>query len=78
MSTNVNGDTTDPLIGQTVANGKYVIVKLLGEGGMGKVYQGEQKLGDLKRPVAIKTLQPDLAQDPQIATRFPACKRRFT
>ncbi|MFO0647576.1 MAG: protein kinase [Polyangiales bacterium] len=70
MSTNVNGDTTDPLIGQTVANGKYVIVKLLGEGGMGKVYQGEQKLGDLKRPVAIKTLQPDLAQDPQIATRF--------
>ncbi len=70
VSTNVNGDTTDPMIGQAIANGKYVITKVLGEGGMGKVYQGEQKLGDLKRPVAIKTLQPDLAQDPQLVQRF--------
>ncbi len=70
MSTNVNGETTDPLIGQTIANGKYVIVKVLGEGGMGKVYRGEQKLGDRSRPVAIKTLQPDLAQDAQLAQRF--------
>ncbi len=70
MSTNVNGETTDPLIGQTISNGKYVIVKVLGEGGMGKVYQGEQKLGDGKRQIAIKTLQPELAQDPQLVARF--------
>ncbi len=70
MSTNGNGDIPDLLIGQTIANGKYSIARVLGEGGMGKVYQGEQKLGDLKRPVAIKTLQPELAQDPQLVTRF--------
>ena len=63
-------DTSDPLIGQTIADGKYRIVKVLGEGGMGKVYMGVQKLGDRERSVAIKTLQPELAQDPQIVARF--------
>ncbi len=66
----MNAEANDPLIGQTIANNKYRIVKVLGEGGMGKVYRGEQKLGDLTRPVAIKTLQPDLAQDPQLVQRF--------
>ncbi len=63
-------DVADPLLGQPIVGGKYRILSVLGEGGMGKVYLGEQKLGSAVRKVAIKTLQPDLAQDPQIVARF--------
>ena len=59
----------DPLIGQTLG-GKYKIVKLLGEGGMGCVYKGEQQLGAKTRNVAIKTLHPHLSKDPKILARF--------
>ena len=37
-------EEVDPLIGRSIG-GKYRIVKLLGEGGMGAVYHGEQQLG---------------------------------
>ncbi|MBL8602375.1 MAG: protein kinase [Myxococcales bacterium] len=63
-------DSTDPMVGQSIAEGRYRITGTIGEGGMGKVYKGEQRLGDRTRAVAIKTLQPDLAQDPQIVQRF--------
>jgi eukaryotic-like serine/threonine-protein kinase len=69
-TTDEKGHDSDPLIGQHIAENRYKIVKVIGEGGMGKVYLGEQKLGDRVRPVAIKTLQPDLAGDPQIIARF--------
>jgi serine/threonine-protein kinase len=59
----------DPLIGQSFG-GKYRIVKLLGEGGMGSVYKGEQQLGTKTRNVAIKTLHPHLSKDPKILARF--------
>src|SRR5262249_42718946 len=59
----------DPLIG-TVLNGKYKITRLLGEGGMGAVYLGEQQLGTKTRNVAIKTLHPHLSKDPKILARF--------
>jgi serine/threonine protein kinase len=59
----------DPLIG-TKIGGKYQIVKLLGEGGMGSVYEGEQSLGTKVRRVAIKTLHPHLSKDPKVLTRF--------
>ena len=45
------------LVGKTLSN-KYRVVKLLGEGGMGAVYLGEQPLGGGVRKVAIKTLHP--------------------
>ena len=57
------------LIGQTVG-GKYNVIKLLGEGGMGCVYEAHQKLGDTTRKVAIKTLHPHLSHDPKILQRF--------
>ena len=59
----------DPLLG-TVLHGKYKIVRLLGEGGMGAVYLGEQQLGTNVRKVAIKTLHAHLSKDPKILARF--------
>jgi serine/threonine-protein kinase len=59
----------DRLIGVEIG-GKYKIIRMLGEGGMGCVYQGEQKLGTTIRKVAIKTLHEHLSHDPQILARF--------
>lgn len=59
----------DPLVGQVVA-GKYRIVRLLGEGGMGCVYMAEQQLGTSTRKVALKTLHKHLSHDPHIKARF--------
>jgi serine/threonine-protein kinase len=39
--------------------GQYVVLRLLGEGGMGKVFEAEEKLS--KRRVALKVLKPELA-----------------
>ncbi len=59
----------DPFLGQMVA-GRYKITKLLGEGGMGAVYLGEQNIGGTVRKVAIKTLHAHLSKDPKILQRF--------
>jgi len=59
----------DPMIGLTLGN-KYKVVRLLGEGGMGAVYEGEQMLGTTKRKVAVKTLHPHLSRDVKIKQRF--------
>ncbi|MDB4943664.1 MAG: Serine/threonine protein kinase PrkC, regulator of stationary phase, partial [Labilithrix sp.] len=59
----------DPLLGR-VFQDKYKIVQLLGEGGMGAVYLGEQALGAHTRRVAIKTLHAHLSKDEQIRQRF--------
>jgi len=59
----------DPLIGRTLA-GKFRVLKLVGEGGMGAVYVGEQALGTKTRKVAIKTLHAHLSRDAKIRERF--------
>ncbi len=59
----------DPMIGQTLG-GKYRVIRLIGEGGMGAVYEGEQTLGTTRRKVAVKTLHPHLSRDPKIQARF--------
>lgn len=61
--------TPDPLVGQTLG-GKYKVVRLLGEGGMGCVYEGSQQLGTTARKVAVKTLHPHLSRDPKVKARF--------
>jgi len=47
---------------------RYRIIKLLGSGAMGNVYQGEDTL--LKRDIALKQLAPQLSHDERILARF--------
>jgi serine/threonine protein kinase len=48
--------------------GKYQVVRLLGEGGMGTVYEGVHLA--IGKKVAIKVMSPDLAADPEARARF--------
>jgi hypothetical protein len=59
--------TDDPLIGRTLPGG-YVILDLVGIGGMGRVYRAEQT--NLGRTVAIKIIHPHLVGEENAAARF--------
>jgi eukaryotic-like serine/threonine-protein kinase len=48
--------------------GKYQVVRLIGEGGMGAVYEGVHLA--IGKKVAIKVMSPDLAADPDARARF--------
>lgn len=51
-----------------VIEGKYRIVRLLGKGGMGAVYEGENTR--VRKRVAIKVLHAEVGKDPAIVERF--------
>ncbi|MFE6690411.1 PQQ-binding-like beta-propeller repeat protein [Streptomyces sp. NPDC057743] len=55
-------DTGDPL-----RLGPYRLLGVLGEGGMGKVYIGQDAAGTV---AAVKVLRPELAADTHLASRF--------
>jgi serine/threonine-protein kinase len=48
--------------------GKYLLIRLIGSGGMGAVYEGTHI--ELRKRVAIKTLLPQLAANLEARTRF--------
>src|SRR4051812_22164729 len=64
-----NSPENDPLLG-AVVGGRFRITGVLGEGGMGRVYNGEQQMGTSVRRVAIKTLLQQYAKDTQVVARF--------
>lgn len=52
----------------TSIGSRYEIVRLLGQGGMGAVYQAHDR--ELERQVAIKIVRGDMASNPEILRRF--------
>ena len=62
-------DETDPLIG-SIVGGRFRVLGILGEGGMGRVYTAEQQMGTTARKVAIKTLLSEYARDAKVVERF--------
>ena len=55
------------MVGRTI-EGKYEIVRRIGEGGMGSVYEVRHLL--LGKKLAIKVLLPEVAGDPDVVRRF--------
>lgn len=55
------------MIGETIG-GRYEIVRALGEGGMGAVYEARQIATG--RRVALKVIHPDKLRTPQLVARF--------
>jgi serine/threonine protein kinase len=61
-------DDEDPMIG-AVLGGSYEVIRMVGEGGMGRVYEARHQRLTTKR-FAVKMLHPDLARQPDVVTRF--------
>ena len=57
----------DAWIGREL-DGRYRVVELLGEGGMGSVYIAEHRT--LRKQVAVKTIRPEFAANRQAEARF--------
>ena len=51
-----------------VLGGRYEILALLGEGGMGAVYKAKDR--EVERVVALKLIRPEMASNPAILARF--------
>jgi serine/threonine protein kinase len=58
----------DELIGKTL-NQTYTVVRVIGEGGMGRVYEARHTRISSKR-FAVKMLHPEFARQPQVISRF--------
>lgn len=55
----------DPLMMQTLQDGKYILSDVLGQGGFGTTYRATHR--DLQQTVVIKTLSPANREHPQFA-----------
>ena len=63
-----NEDEHDDLINTTL-NDTYAIIRVLGEGGMGRVYEARHTRLSGKR-FAIKVLHPEYTRQPEVISRF--------
>ena len=63
----------DPLFG-TLVEGRYLVKRVIGEGGMGKVYFAEQQMGNATRPVALKVLRSELKDERTRARFYRECE----
>jgi serine/threonine protein kinase/tetratricopeptide (TPR) repeat protein/TolB-like protein len=52
----------------TLMGARYQIMRILGQGGMGAVYQARDQ--ELDRVIALKVIRPELAANPSILQRF--------
>jgi serine/threonine-protein kinase len=61
-------DGDDPMVGQQLG-GTYEVLRVIGEGGMGRVYEARHTRLSKKR-FAIKMLHHELSRQPEVVTRF--------
>ena len=52
----------------TLLGARYQVMRILGQGGMGAVYQARDQ--ELDRVIALKVIRPELASNPSILARF--------
>jgi serine/threonine-protein kinase len=64
----VQGEEGEASLIGTVLGGRYRLVEVIGEGGMGRVYRAEQEASG--KPVAVKLLHPQFVGIDQVAKRF--------
>jgi serine/threonine-protein kinase len=57
----------ESLVGK-ILSGRYFIERLIGEGGMGAVYQAEHT--HMRKRLAVKVLHPEMSRLPEVVTRF--------
>src|ERR1700722_19088495 len=57
----------ESLVGHTLS-GRYLIERLIGEGGMGAVYQAEHT--HMRKRLAVKVLHPEMSRLPEVVARF--------
>jgi len=65
-------DPEDPRVGKSACGARYQLWRVVADGGMGRVYQALDTVGN--RTVALKILHTDVALDPVSVERF---KREF-
>jgi tetratricopeptide (TPR) repeat protein len=64
---NPQASAAESRIGELLS-GRYELIQLLGEGGMGAVYKARDL--ELEREVALKVIKPEMADHPEILQRF--------
>jgi eukaryotic-like serine/threonine-protein kinase len=62
-----HASTTDPLIGEVLGR-SFRIVRVIGEGGMARLYEAEHLRIDAR--YAVKVIHDDLSRDPDLLARF--------
>jgi serine/threonine-protein kinase len=63
-----DGAQIDEMVGQTLSQ-TYTLLRVIGEGGMGRVYEARHTRIGAKR-FAVKMLHPEFARQPEVLSRF--------